>query len=275
MDGFELAHTIRRRADLSGIRLLLLGSSGGVSDAPGEPLHGFDGLLTKPVRQSRLFEEIRAVITGEPRALRRAGAPAAIDGDARRGALPDVLVVEDTPVNQAVAARMLEKVGFLAHVAENGREALEVMAQKSFAAVLMDCQMPELDGYETTREIRRREQGGPRIPIIAMTANSMQGERERCLASGMDDYLSKPLRNRVLRDALTRWIPDADGAVTDAPHSPCRAAPQPTRTCSTRPLSQTSMASLGISCPACSRSTSRRRQSGCPSSATPSRARRR
>ncbi len=103
------------------------------------------------------------------------------------------------------------------------------MAQKSFAAVLMDCQMPELDGYETTREIRRREQGGPRIPIIAMTANSMQGERERCLAAGMDDYLSKPLRNRVLRDALTRWIPDADGAVTAAPPIPVprRAATDP------------------------------------------------
>ena len=209
VDGFELAHRIRRRPDLSGIRLLLLGSSGSVSDAPGEPLHGFDGLLTKPVRQSRLYQEIRAVITGERRAPRRAERPAPIAAGGTP-THPDVLVVEDAPVNQAVAARMLEKLGFLAHIAANGRVALEVMAGKSFAAVLMDCQMPELDGYETTREIRRGERDGQRIPIIAMTANSMQGERERCLAAGMDDYLSKPLRNRVLREALTRWIPDPD-----------------------------------------------------------------
>jgi len=96
------------------------------------------------------------------------------------------------------------------------------MADKSFAAVLMDCQMPELDGYETTREIRRREGDGERIPIIAMTANSMQGERERCLAAGMDDYLSKPLRNRVLKDALTRWVP----AELERPADAREAAPE-------------------------------------------------
>ena len=97
---------------------------------------------------------------------------------------------------------MLERCGFEAQVAENGRKALEALSQRTYAAVLMDCQMPELDGYETTREIRRLEQGGPRMPIIAMTANAMQGERERCLAAGMDDYLTKPLRQRTLKDTL-------------------------------------------------------------------------
>ena len=216
VDGYELAHVIRERPALSGIMLVLLSSSGGAFDAPEEAIDGFDGLITKPVRQSRLYEELQAVIAGERPAGRQAREPVAVD-EAPRREFPHVLVVEDTPVNQAVVARMLEKNGYEAHIAENGRKALEAMAVDAYAVVLMDCQMPELDGYETTREIRRREGDGPRIPIIAMTANSMQGERERCLAAGMDDYLSKPLRNRVLKEALERWVPDAIAAATRAP----------------------------------------------------------
>ncbi len=128
----------------------------------------------------------------------------------RPGPGGDVLVVEDGIVNQTVALHMLERGGFRGHVAANGVEALRLVATRPFAAVLMDCQMPELDGYETTREIRRREPGQPRVPIIAMTAGSMRGERERCLAAGMDDYLTKPLRSRVLLEALWRWVPAPD-----------------------------------------------------------------
>jgi CheY-like chemotaxis protein/HPt (histidine-containing phosphotransfer) domain-containing protein len=133
-----------------------------------------------------------------------------------------ILVVEDTPVNQAVAVHMLERCGYRADVAENGREALSVLARRPYAAVLMDCQMPELDGYATTREIRRGEPAGRRLPIIAMTANSMHGERERCLVAGMDDYLCKPLRTRDLKDALARLVleppagPQGTGAATSA-----------------------------------------------------------
>ncbi|MCA1677626.1 MAG: response regulator, partial [Actinobacteria bacterium] len=126
-----------------------------------------------------------------------------------------VLVVEDTPVNQVVATRVLEKSGYRAQVAENGRKALEAMSQRDYAAVLMDLQMPELDGYETTREIRRREQDGRRVPIIAMTANSMNGERERCLAAGMDDYMTKPLRSQTLKETLARWVSGAAAAAVD------------------------------------------------------------
>jgi CheY-like chemotaxis protein len=118
-----------------------------------------------------------------------------------------VLVVDDTPVNQVVATHMVERCGFRAQVAENGRDAITALSAGSYAAVLMDCQMPELDGYDTTREVRRREGAGQRVPIIAMTANPPDRARELCLAAGMDDFLAKPLRAHALKDALARWVP--------------------------------------------------------------------
>ncbi len=212
VDGYELAGAIRATPALRGMRLVLLSSSGGGAGAPEEA--AFDGALVKPVPQSRLYEEIQAVMAGARAVAPRVRAPAAADA-APRGALPAILVVEDTLINQAVAAHMLERCGFEAQVAENGRRALEALSKRTYAAVLMDCQMPELDGYETTREIRRLEQGGPRMPVIAMTANAMQGERERCLAAGMDDYLTKPLRQRTLKDTLARWVAGAPGPSDD------------------------------------------------------------
>ncbi len=207
IDGPALARTIRARPALQGIRLILLTPPGGRTDTL--PEAALDGTLSKPVRQSRLYEELQAVITGASPTTRRArNSPAGGPDVSGPGVGPYILVAEDTPVNQQVAIRMLEKSGFRPHIAANGRKALQALTEGSYAAVLMDCQMPELDGYETTREIRRREHDtGQHIPIIAMTANSMQGERERCLAAGMDDYLSKPLRKQALNDALTRWIP--------------------------------------------------------------------
>jgi PAS domain S-box-containing protein len=221
VDGYELAGAIRARPALRGTRLVALSSSGGRSGAPEEAT--VDGVLVKPVRQSRLYEEIQAVLAGA-----RPVAARAVAGEAaaapRRAAIAAVLVVEDTPINQAVAAHMLERCGFDAQVAENGRRALEALSKRTFAAVLMDCQMPELDGYETTREIRRLERDGPRLPIIAMTANAMQGERERCLAAGMDDYLTKPLRQRALKDTLSRWVagPPATASARPGPANGAR-----------------------------------------------------
>jgi two-component system sensor histidine kinase/response regulator len=151
--------------------------------------------------------------SGEP-----AASPAEPVAAAPRPAVdgPSILVVEDTPVNQTVARRMLARLGYRVDLARDGNEAIAAVSARSFAAVLMDCQMPVLDGYEATREIRRREAGGPRTPIIAMTASSMAGDRERCLAAGMDDYLSKPLRPRQLEAALDRWAPrPAAGVVID------------------------------------------------------------
>jgi CheY-like chemotaxis protein len=118
-----------------------------------------------------------------------------------------VLVAEDNPVNQRVAVRMLERLGLGADVAADGREAVQSYARQPYAAILMDCQMPELDGFEATARIRAREEPGRHVPIIAMTASAMRGDRERCLAAGMDDYVSKPVTVESLRAVLERWLP--------------------------------------------------------------------
>nr|MBA2517535.1 PAS domain S-box protein [Solirubrobacterales bacterium] len=216
VDGYELACAIRAKQAFRGTRLILLSSTAGrpeVFDDPGL----FDKLLTKPVRVSRLHEELRSVVAGDGAQDERNRMPASSPVHAARAPENDeVLVVEDTPVNQVVAVRMLEKCGFRARVAENGRKALEALSERDYAAVLMDCQMPELDGYQTTRVIRGSEHAGRRTPVIAMTANSMRGEREKCLAAGMDDYLTKPLRNHILKDALRRWVTDPQLAATAA-----------------------------------------------------------
>jgi len=124
---------------------------------------------------------------------------------------PRLLVVEDSPVNQVVAVRTLERLGCECDVAADGHEALEALASRTYDAVMMDCQMPGMDGYEATAQLRRRERDGRRTPVIAMTAHAMKGDAERCLAAGMDDYIAKPMRRELLLEALHRWIPQADG----------------------------------------------------------------
>jgi len=117
-----------------------------------------------------------------------------------------ILVVEDSLINQRLALGMLLKLGYRADVAENGQAALTALERGNYAAVLMDCQMPEMDGFAATAAIRQREGDGRHTPIIAMTANAMKGDRERCLAAGMDDYVAKPFRVEDLAAALARWI---------------------------------------------------------------------
>ena len=119
---------------------------------------------------------------------------------------PAVLVVEDSPVNRVVATRVVERCGYHVHAVNNGQEALDALSARHYAAILMDCQMPELDGYEATREIRRREGSDRHTPIIAMTAHAMNGDRERCLLAGMDDYISKPVRAHSLAELLAHWV---------------------------------------------------------------------
>ena len=134
---------------------------------------------------------------------RRRGAPSRA-----RAPGPKILLVEDNPVNREVAVGMLESLGCATDAAENGWLAIEAMNAASYDAVLMDCQMPVMDGLTATGEIRRREQtsGAARVPVIALTANAMEGDRERCLAAGMDDFLSKPFTQQQLATLLRRWL---------------------------------------------------------------------
>ncbi len=122
---------------------------------------------------------------------------------------PRVLLVEDNAVNRRIVEVMLERRGYAVDAADDGREAVEATGRTAYAAVLMDCHMPRLDGYAATQEIRARDAAARRVPIIAMTASSVEGERERCLAAGMDDYVSKPLTVEALDAVLRRWVPEA------------------------------------------------------------------
>ena len=118
-----------------------------------------------------------------------------------------ILLVEDNLVNQQVAKHILHKLGYTIHIANNGKEALDLLKSPIYGVVLMDCQMPIMDGFEATNCIRKKEfNGKKRIPIIAMTANAMEGDREHCLESGMDDYISKPINKEILAEVLKKWF---------------------------------------------------------------------
>jgi PAS domain S-box-containing protein len=208
MDGLELAQLIRADPALTGITLVLLTSvdRGDLCAAAREA--GIAACLTKPVRQSELYDSLARILATDAAATATnpAVVPAATPGR-RAAAGTRILVAEDNTVNQVVATMMLRARGYQADIARNGREALAALESVRYAAVLMDCQMPEMDGFEATAEIRRREGDARRTPIIALTANALRGEREKCLAAGMDDYLSKPLLPEVLFTVLERWIP--------------------------------------------------------------------
>jgi CheY-like chemotaxis protein len=161
--------------------------------------------VTKPVRPSHLLQclaRLAAVPNGlpQPAAMATQHARSHVTGPRLR-----VLVVEDNPVNQKVVTRMLEKRGHTADVASSGREAVEAIARTLYDLVLMDCQMPEMDGLEATRVVRRLPGPGHAVPIVALTANAMQGARERCLEAGMNDYIAKPFKPAALDAVLARW----------------------------------------------------------------------
>ncbi len=206
MSGVDLLREIDRRPALRPLRSLILTSS----RLPHEALEGVrvETMLTKPVRQADLLAAISEALAPSvtpslavaAAALEPTGAP--------------ILIAEDNEINRVVAKALLSKQGRRVATAHNGREALEMALAGHYGAILMDCQMPELDGYEATRRIRAAE-NGQHVPIIAMTAHSMPGDRERCLAAGMDDYLSKPVQPEELRAALERWTIEDDGSRHD------------------------------------------------------------
>jgi signal transduction histidine kinase/DNA-binding response OmpR family regulator len=222
MDGMELASRIKADPAIASTKLILLTSMGLRGEAKQAQWVGFAAYLTKPVRQSKLFDAIATVMGvplieeqvemrpahETPFVTRRSLEEARVRPRERRFRA-HVLVAEDNQVNQKVAVRMLEKLGYRADVAANGLEALEALSRISYAVVLMDVQMPEMGGYEATAEIRWREEGrGRRTPIIAMTANAMQGDREKALEAGMDDYVPKPVKVEELAAVLKRWAPE-------------------------------------------------------------------
>jgi PAS domain S-box-containing protein len=219
VDGFQLVDEIRREPDLAPTTVILLSSADGQDAAARCREAGVAAYLTKPVKQSELLD---AIMTALDPAARAAKADAiARDGRQpeapRRSSPMSVLLVEDNATNRLLAVSLLEKEGHRVETAHNGNEALDALARRPFDVVLMDVQMPELDGLEATARIRERERGtGAHVPIVAMTAHAMKGDRERCLAAGMDDYVSKPVRAAELYRALARFAP-SDGQAGRAP----------------------------------------------------------
>jgi two-component system, sensor histidine kinase and response regulator len=215
MDGLELASALKADPSTAPMVLFLLSSSGQRLSAAESHVRGLAGNLTKPVRQSELFD---CLITGlnddSPLSEPHKAETAAPENSEVKGM---ILLVEDNKMNQLVASKMLAKLGFSFDIANHGGEAVAALAANSYDAVLMDCQMPEMDGYEATAEIRRIEGGDRHTPIIAMTAAAMAGDRERCLAAGMDDYISKPVRPEAIDAVLARWIRPAPLSTDAAP----------------------------------------------------------
>ncbi|MGD8895220.1 MAG: response regulator [Acidobacteriota bacterium] len=205
MDGLSLARAIKSDEALESVRLVLLTSIGQRGHGAEASRIGISAYLTKPVDEADLYDCLVEVLT---RGTRRA--PSLVTRHSLREARPQkgarVLVAEDNEVNQKVAVRLLEKQGYRVEVADNGREALEACQRSVYDAVLMDGQMPGMDGFEATRRIREEEGEERHTPIIAMTASAMKGDRERCLEAGMDDYVAKPVTPESLDAVLKRWV---------------------------------------------------------------------
>jgi two-component system sensor histidine kinase/response regulator len=191
---------------------LLTSMVGQLGDAERARQAGILNCLSKPVRQLELYNCLVKAVAHSSDASETVPSQTlnvVVPSNATRQSRRLVLLVEDHPINQEVALAMLESLNYQVKVVANGLEAVEAVARGNFDLVLMDCQMPEMDGFSATSEIRRTARANERrLPIIALTANAMQGDQEACLASGMDDYLSKPFDPDQLRAVLARWLPE-------------------------------------------------------------------
>ncbi len=206
MSGIDLARALRERADFADLRLIMLTSLDGSGELETARQVGIAAYLVKPVRQSRLLNAVTSAM-----GMKAADARDADPRTRRRFAGASVLLVEDHPVNQEVGKAMLQQLGCSVEVAGNGRIALDLCSQRSYDLLLMDCQMPEMDGYEATRAIRRletaRSGSAVHVPIVALTAHALEGDREKSLEAGMDDHLSKPFTFDQLSEVLARYLP--------------------------------------------------------------------
>jgi two-component system sensor histidine kinase/response regulator len=209
MDGAVLARAIRVDEKLKDTRLVLCSSLGQRGDARRMQELGFDAYLVKPLRHGEIIDCLSAVLAGT--AVAKRSQPIVTRHtirEMRRGVVR-ILLAEDNITNQQVAVGILKKLGLRADAVANGAEALKALETLPYDLVLMDVQMPEMNGLDATRHIRNPQSAvrNHRIPIIAMTAGAMQGDREKCLESGMNDYVSKPISPQALADALDKWLP--------------------------------------------------------------------
>jgi CheY-like chemotaxis protein/HPt (histidine-containing phosphotransfer) domain-containing protein len=206
MDGEQTARAIKSDPSLKDTKIIVLASDGQSGDAARLEAMGCSGYLLKPVKHQSLRKAIvKALLIPE-----RDSDLVSVAEEKRENA--KILLAEDNPVNQKLAVALLQKAGYVVDVADTGVKALEMAKNETYRAILMDVQMPEMDGLEATKLIRAWESvARGHVPIIAMTAHAMNEDRERCLRAGMDDYLAKPLASRSLYNALDRWIHQDDG----------------------------------------------------------------
>jgi CheY-like chemotaxis protein len=212
VDGFQLAERIKQESDLAGATLMMLSSAASEEDAARCKGLGIELYLIKPIKQSELLDSMMNLIVGAATDAQAAGAQ---PGRQSR----HLLLAEDNPVNRRVAVGLLERAGHTVVSVNNGRAALDALEKESFDLVLMDIQMPELDGLSATTELRAREaRNGGHVLVVAMTAHAMAGDRERCLAAGMDGYIAKPVQARELLDLID--------SLTGAGPAPPRSSPR-------------------------------------------------
>jgi CheY-like chemotaxis protein len=200
MDGYELTGKILDMPLYCKVPIIMLTSSGTQEEAPYSSLNAISGFITKPVRMTSLMSYVqKAIGNADKEECQPFDNAQTADQEQKKHCLR-ILLAEDNPVNQKLALRMLEKMGHMVTVVSNGKQALESLEVNHYDVFLTDIQMPEMDGYETTRIIRQAEtlKGGYRIPIVAMTAYAMESDRELCIEAGMDAYISKPVRTQEL-----------------------------------------------------------------------------
>lgn len=219
-DGLELAQAIKSDPLISSTAMVMLLNAGDRVDDSKLRSEGIAAYITKPVDQAELRDTMTAALARTSSVSARAQAAANVPAMAPPVATPTlttprspadlkILVAEDNHLNQKLVLSQLRKLGYNADAVFNGAEVIEALVRQPYDVIIMDCQMPTMDGYEATKEIRRREGSNKRTRIIAMTAHALEGDREKCLAAGMDDYLAKPTKQEDLAAALTRWSPTA------------------------------------------------------------------